>query len=246
MRYLTLALLIAALGCGGGSPSGPEPSQPNPGPSNPPPPAPPQDPTYDLSRGVPRFVGQRHISVSHFRQISRFRSAAGHPYTDAVESCRSMKHYFSPKAGVSAATMQIFAPVDGTVLALDPESSGFGLQLAIRPTAQPAFRLIIFHLIPGTTLRVGDMITAGQLLGTHYGTNTDADVAVSVNSTEGHRLVSWFEVITDGVFDEFRAAGIGSRDDMIISRGARDADPLSCNAETFTTPGTIPSWVSLR
>ena len=167
-------------------------------------------------------------------------------YHDDVESCRSMKHYFSPKAGVSAATMQIFAPVDGTVLALDPESSGFGLQLAIRPTAQPAFRLIIFHLTPGTTLRVGDTITAGQLLGTHYGTNTDADVAVSVNSTEGYRLVSWFEVITDSVFDEFRAAGIGSRDDMIMSRGARDADPLSCNAETFTTPGTIPSWVSLR
>src|SRR4030095_1573920 len=110
MRYLTLALLVVALACGG-SPSGP---QPNPGPSNPPPSAPPQDPTYDLSRGVPRVVSPRHISVSHFRQISRFRSSAGHSYTDAVESCRSMKHYFSPKAGVSAATMQIFAPVDGT------------------------------------------------------------------------------------------------------------------------------------
>jgi len=243
MRYLTLALLVVALACGGGSPSGP---QPNPGPSNQPPPAPPQDPTYDLSRGVPRFVSQRHISVSNFRQISRFRSSAGHSYTDAVESCRSMKHYYSPKAGVSAATMQIFAPVDGTVLALDPESSGFGLQLAIRPTAQPAFRVAIFHLTPGMTLRVGDTINAGQLLGTHHGTNTDADIAVSVNSTEGYRLVSWFEVINDGVFDEFRAAGIGSREDMIISRAARDADPLSCNEGTFTTLGTIPSWVSLR
>jgi hypothetical protein len=96
------------------------------------------------------------------------------------------------------------------------------------------------------TLRVGDTVNAGQLLGTHYGSNTDADVAVGVNSTEGYRLVSWFEVINDGVFDEFRAAGIGSRDDMIISRAARDADPLSCNGETFTTLGTIPSWVPLR
>ncbi len=157
-----------------------------------------------------------------------------------------MKHYFSPKVGVSAATMQIFAPVDGTVLAVDPEQSGFGLQLGIRPTAQPAFRVIIFHLTPGLTLRVGDTIRAGQLLGNHYGTNTDADIAVSVNSTEGYRLVSWFEVINDAVFDEWRAAGIGSREDMIISRAARDADPLSCDGETFTTQGTIPSWVSLR
>jgi hypothetical protein len=241
MRYLTVALLAAALACGGGG------SPPGPGPSTQPPPSgPPPDPTYDLSRGVPRFVSQRHIAVSNFKQISRFRSSAGHSYTDAVESCRSMKHYFTPKVGISAAAMQIFAPVDGTVLAVDPEFSGFGLQLAIRPTAQPAFRLIIFHLTPGTTLRVGDQVTAGQLLGNHYGTNTDADIAVGVNSTEGYRLVSWFEVINDGVFDEFRAAGVGSRDDMIISRAARDADPLSCSDGTFTTLGTIPSWIPLR
>lgn len=245
MRYPALALLVAALACGGRSPSGPEAPPSNPGPPSQPPPA-PQDPTYDLSRGVPRFVSQRHSSVANFRQISRFRSAAGHSYTDDVESCRSMKHYFSPKFGVSAATIQIFAPVDGTVLAIDPEQSGFGLQLAIRPAVQPAFRLIIFHLTPGLPLRVGDTITAGQLLGNHFGTNTDSDIAVSVNSTEGYRLVSWFEVINDAVFDELRAAGIGSRDDMIISRAARDADPLSCNEGTFTTQGTIPSWVSLR
>jgi hypothetical protein len=201
--------------------------------------------TLALSRGVPRFVSQRHISVSHFRQISRFRSAAGHPYTDAVESCRSMKHY-SPRRPASArrpcrSSRPLTARCSPSIR--NPPDSG---QLAIRPTAQAAFRLIIFHLTPGTTLRVGDTVTAGQLLGTHYGTNTDADIAVSVNSTEGYRLVSWFEVITDGVFDEFRAAGIGSREDMIISRAARDADPLSCNGKTFTTPGTIPNWVSLR
>src|SRR5262245_22933202 len=245
MRYPALALLVAVLACGGRSPSGPDGPPSRTGPPSQPHPA-PQDPTYDLSRGVPRFVSQRHISVANFRQISRFRSAAGHSYTDAVESCRSMKHYLSPKAGVSAATMQIFAPVDGTVLAVDPEQSGFGLQLGIRPTAQPAFRLIIFHLTPGRTLRVGDTITAGQLLGNHYGTNTDADIAVSVNSTEGYRLVSWFEVINESVFDHLRAAGTGSRDDMIISRASRYADPLFFNWETFTTQGTIPSWVSLR
>lgn len=36
------------------------------------------------------------------------------------------------------------------------------------------------------------------------------------------------------------------RNDMIISRAARDADPLTCNGEAFTTFGTLASWVSLR
>lgn len=108
-------------------------------------------------------------------------------------------HYFSLGARFDPATLLISSPVDGTVRALDPESNGFGFQLNIQPTVQPAFR-----------------------------------------------LVSWFDVITEAVFQEYRAKGVVARDDMIISLAARDADPLTCNGEAFTTFGTLPSWVALR
>jgi hypothetical protein len=186
------------------------------------------------------------MALANIDRISRFRSAVGHSYTDSAERCRSMKHYFTPKSATNPATLVIYAPVDGTVRAFDPESSGFGFQLTIQAEVQPAFRVIIFHVTPSIPIAVGTRVSAGQTLGSHYGLQTDSDVAVRVDTPEGYRLVSWFDVITETVFQEYRAAGVVARDDMVISRAARDADPLTCNGEAFTTLGTLASWVSLR
>lgn len=233
---MTLALLMFSVAaCGGdsrvGSPASPSVAEP----------------TYDIvGRGIPQFVSQRHIALVNIDRISRFRSAVGHSYTDSAEQCRSMKHYFTPKGTTNPATLLIYSPVDGTVRAFDPESSGFGFQLNIQPTVQPAFRVIIFHVIPTIPIAAGTNVSVGQLLGSHYGLQTDSDVAVGVNTPQGYRLVSWFDVVTDTLFQEYRAAGVVARDDMIISRAARDADPLTCNGETFTTTGTLASWVALR
>ena len=50
---------------------------------------------YDLDRlGVPRFVNTNYIDLENIFQISKFRSSAGHDYSDDIERCRSMKHYF--------------------------------------------------------------------------------------------------------------------------------------------------------
>lgn len=236
MRRVTLVLLtISVAACGGASSAG-FPTSPSVAES-----------TYDVvGRGIPQFVGQRHMALANIDRISRFRSAVGHSYTDSAEQCRSMKHYFTPKGTTIPATLLIYSPVDGTVRTYDPESSGFGFQINIQPTAQPAFRVIVFHVTPSIPVAVGTNVSAGQLLGTHYGIQTDSDVAVSVNTPQGYRLVSWFDVITDTLFQEYRASGVIARDDMIISRAARDADPLTCNGETFTTTGTLANWVALR
>jgi len=58
--------------------------------------------------------------------------------------------------------------------------------------------------------------------------------------------VSWFEVMTDAVFQRYAARGIASRESLIISRAERDAEPLTCSGETFTSFGTIQNWVTLR
>lgn len=51
--------------------------------------------------------------------------------------------------------------------------------------------------------------------------------------------------MTDSLFLQYQARGITARSALIISRKQRDADPLSCNGETFLTFGTNTSWVNL-
>src|SRR5438105_4703915 len=73
-------------------------------------------------------------------KISKFRSSAGHDYSDDVEHCRSMKHYFMRPDG-SAAT---WSPVAGTVSRLMADF--VGTQVQITSDLEPAFTFIIFHV----------------------------------------------------------------------------------------------------
>jgi len=66
-----------------------------PPPPQPPPPPPPVTWNVD-SLGVPRFVATDYIESARIARVSRFRSGYGHDYSDAFESCRSMKHYYMP------------------------------------------------------------------------------------------------------------------------------------------------------
>ncbi len=234
MRHLCLVVLvISTVACGGGGSGGGSQA----GPST-------TEPTYDIQAlGIPRFVGRQHIPLASIAQISRFRSSVGHSYTDPSESCRSMKHYFAQR-GSTPQTLIVSSPVDGTVRQLTPESNGDALQLHIQATNQPAFRIILFHATPSVSLAVGTPVSAGQPIATT--TAFLSDVAVSVNTPQGSRYVSWFDVMAEALFQEYRAVGVGARDDMIISRAARDADPLTCNGESFLTAGTLPNWVLLQ
>ncbi len=69
---------------------------------------------YDLDAlGVPKFVNVVYIDLTQISQISKFRSSAGHPYRDDIETCRSMKHYFIQPDN----TVTIRSPVAGDVTA---------------------------------------------------------------------------------------------------------------------------------
>ena len=117
-----------------------------------------------------------------------------------------------------------------------------GTQVAIQPAAQPAFRIILFHVVLDAGLDSGSVVTAGQRLGHHIGSQTMTDVAVSVNTPAGFRLVSWFDAMADQVFSAWAARGITSRQAMVITKAERDQDPLGCDGETFTGPGSLESW----
>ena len=45
---------------------------------------------------LPPFITASHIKMSDIRYVSKFRSSAGHDFSDSFETCCSMKHYFRP------------------------------------------------------------------------------------------------------------------------------------------------------
>ncbi len=210
--------------------------QPTPAPSN---------ATYDVDAlGIPRIATNNYIDLAEIARTSKFRSSEGHDYHDDFETCRSLKHYFQPKAGADWSAVRVYAPVRGTIELTRQDL--FGLQIVIRSTASPAFAFIVFHVNPVVSVNPGTPLEAGQMLGTHIGAQTMSDIAVSVNTPAGYKLVSWFDVMSDAVFQQYAARGVASRASAIITRAARDLDPLACDGETFTTHGTLESWLVLN
>jgi hypothetical protein len=242
-----LAALALLLGCGSGTSStGPSTPAPPSQPATPGTPATPAPPTYDVdARGIPRVATANYIDLSVISRISVFRSGIGHDYHDAFETCRSMKHYFQPRSTVDWSTITITSPVAGTISYLRTEQSA-GTQVGIRSTEQPAFQFILFHVKPAAGVDSGVKVAAGQKLGTHIGTQTMSDIAVSVDTPTGFKLVSWFDVMTDDLFAAYQQRGISSRSSMVVTRAQRDAAPLACDGETFTRASTLEDWTTLK
>lgn len=193
--------------------------------------------------GIPRIATSDYIALASVAAVSKFRSGIGHDYSDAFERCRSMKHYFMPIGTIDWSSIPVTSPVTGTVESVLAEWAGS--QIRIRAAAQPAFRFILFHVTPAIPLSAGTPATAGQPLGHHVGSQTMSDIAVGVDTPAGYKLVSWFDTMTDEVWAGYAARGVASRAAAIVSRSARDADPLGCTGETFTSPGTLENWVTL-
>jgi hypothetical protein len=138
----------------------------------------------------------------------------------------------------------ITSPVKGTVFRLTEEWAG--TQVQIRSDAYPAFYFIVFHISLSNPLSLGDRVEAGQQLGLHIGSQTMSDIAVGVSTPQGWKLVSWFDVMTEEVFQQYQSRGVNARADAIITKAQRDADPLTCTGDAFATTGTIGNWVVLN
>jgi len=179
------------------------------------------------------IVTADYIELSKITRISKFRSGVGHDYSDSSESCRSMKHYFVPQNY----PVKIFSPVTGSISYLTQEWAGtqVGIQAGNRT-------FIIFHVNLSGSLDVGSTVSAGQEIGTHIGTQTWSDIAV----WENNKLLSYFDVMSDSVFQNYQNRGVATRSELIISQTNRDADSLICNGNAFQSAGNIPNWVDLN
>jgi hypothetical protein len=201
---------------------------------------------WDLDKNPPpEFINVNYIDLTNIYRISKFRSSVGHDYSDFTEHCRSMKHYFEPFSAADWSAIKIFSPISGTLTRVVNE--GLGVKIEIESSQYPAFRISIFHINPISAFNIGDKVSAGQQLGTHFGSQTYSDISVIANDpTKQGRMVSYFNVITDGVFYEYIKRGILSRDMFIISKELRDANPLSCNGDQFSSSDPLEQWVVLK
>ena len=207
---------------------------------------------------VAPFVSTDFTDLSLIEEISLFRSSAGHDYSDGCETCRSMKHYFSPfLADRANGVVPVRSPVAGTITSVTDEHHGasppgLNKQVRIRSSLHPEVSFVLFHtdLEPG--IAAGSAVLPGDLVGharLYYDdlmeTAHDFDIAVRVHTLYGDRYVSWFDVVTDALFAEYVARGAVARSDFVLSKAARDADPLTCAGETFTSAGALPAWFVL-
>jgi hypothetical protein len=242
-RVFFAALLFTACSKPDPNPNSQVTPPPVPPPAQQPPPSTPSG--YDLeANGLPLFVTANYIDLSRILKISRFRSGEGHDYADNFEKCRSMKHYFQPVFGTDWSTIKIFAPFAGTIVKVEDEWAG--KQVHIVPDGLPFFKVIMFHVNLNSSLKADSKVSAGQQIGTHISTQTISDVTIGIETTKGWKLVSPFEVMSDDVFNLYKARGISSRSQAIITKAERDASPLSCSGETFANKGTIENRISPR
>lgn len=177
------------------------------------------------------------------KQISKFRSGVGHDYSDDFETCRSMKHYYPVRKGT-----EIYAPISGTINFILPEWAGTKIQ--INSDFHAAFYFELFHVDLDTSLKIGDHLEAGQLLGTHSSNQTMSDIAVFVRvpgvDSAATRFISFFDVMDDNLFTDYQQRGLNHRDSLIISKASRDADPLTCVGQWGNGIGNIPNWADLN
>lgn len=201
---------------------------------------------WDIDKnGIPEFVKTNYIELSKIYRISKYRSSVGHDYSDAYEKCRSLKHYFEPKTDIDWTTVKTYAPVDGIITRVEQEWAGTKLEIAADD--YPAFRFSIFHINISRQFKIDDKVAEGELLGTHFGSQTYSDISVIVNDpTRQGRMVSYFDVMTEALFKEFSDRGLSSKADLIIPKTVRDANPLTCSGDTFTSADLLENWVNLN
>lgn len=197
---------------------------------------------------LPKFIQADFIDLDKIYSISKFRSGSGHDFSSSGEKCRSMKHYFNtqdtrekmisydknngiPPKPDGIHDVNIYSPVDGGIVDVEDEQMPIGKQIHIRPKSNSDYVVRLFHVYLDSNLKKGSRVTAGQKIGviSQY-QNTDISI---VKEGFGRNLVSYFDVMPDSIFAKYRERGVNSRDEMIISKKFRDANPFQCNGEMF-------------
>jgi len=233
----------------------------------------PDLPCYDIeTEGIPQFVNAHFTELDKIEYIQRFRSGYGIDSSDDFEDCRVMKNAYIPFEDYWVdKEVKIYSPVNGTIISIgytilnssgtwDVYQSDVATKIKIQPSEYKAFPVTIsFVDIRDMGIYRGLQVSAGQHIGyaclrySNTVTKLSAiNIDVEVNTCpSGTKKLSYFDVITDNVFQAYKDRGATSQDEFIISKEERDKDPLTCvyNSEIgyycIYDKGNIPNWVHL-
>lgn len=212
----------------------------------------------------PKFIQADFVDLSKIYSVSKFRSLAGHDFSGGGETCRSMKHYFAPQLDKTAEAymvahnftppkpdgktdIPIFSPVNGKVVKITSENNAMGNQIYIVPDSAKDYTIRLFHVWPSAGLKAGLLfgiggshVKAGEQIGV-IGAYQETDIAIQANDTsKGKTYVSYFDVMSDKLFDNYIARGVATKSDLIISKEKRDANAVTCQSrsqgEQFNKP----------
>lgn len=192
---------------------------------------------------LPKFVTANVVDPGRVYLVSRFRSGAGHDYSNTWdgETCRSMKHYLNRSHDMNAErtlpvrsqptatdpNIDIYAPFDGWVTANDTENTPIGRQVHVRSEKYPNYVMRIFHADLLPSLSVGSYVHSGEHIAT-IGPRDGTDISIEATVFPFRNAnISYFSVMTNEVFAPWAKMGY-QRTDFIITRDSRDAHPLVC------------------
>jgi len=228
---------------------------------------------YDIdSKGTPKFIDNDFVESEKIEYVKRFRSGLGMECSDDFESCRCMTHLFVPfERHMLDRYVKVFSPVDGFISSIHqltvekPDGSGgyvekdLLVRVGIRPSDFPAFSIIVDCIdIRDTNTSIGKKVSAGGHIGyvcvNYPWTLTKVpgpQITIEVNTPKGLMKLSYFDVITDNVFNNYKTRGANSPEEFIIHKEERDSDPLTCVDDNekliswVNEKGNIDNWVYL-
>jgi len=226
--------------------------------------------TFDVTKEpLPKIAVANFIDLDwQVQRISKFRGGYGHDYSFGTgETCRSMKHYFWAKGGDPGQphnpkwmTIALYAPADGVIerVQISNNQDGPEAQFSVLVDTNKAFRFGFHHVKLEPGLTNGSQVKAGQKLGTIGNEQNHGEIAVEIMITKGRSLVSFFEVASDEVLKAYAARGLTDIKNVIHTKEARDAKPLTCDKKTvdgrfvggsydgMTDSAGMPNWLELN
>ena len=201
---------------------------------------------------IPKIATANFTELDKFSRMSKLRSVVGHDYAVGTTeydqdglNCRSMKHYFVPvdvprKNSLYSSTphtfewmsIKFFAPADGVIQNVVRTNNEYGeeAQFAVASSDHPGYLFDFYHvkLLPG--LDTGSAVSAGQQIGTLGHEESWGEIAVQAQISGNQKiLLSFLQVATDEVLEEYKARGLNTASDVIITKEERDANSIGCD-----------------
>ena len=150
-----------------------------------------------------------------------------------------MKHYYQVKGwepggayNPAGAAVKYFAPVNGTVthIITSTTPSGEEARFDLQSDEYPGLYLGFFHVRLLDFIQEGTRVTAGQHIGAVAG-DAYGEIAVKLTyPVTPSGWLSFFDVVDDSVFGEYKKRGASSRQEFIITKEERERNPLTCDS----------------